>query len=82
MRASTSNRRDFAESDRIGREIMRKIGSMDPYANADPYEVEARLRNMNYGATNSRLSKLRRGADAKPDTIVEQPEHLERAATR
>jgi hypothetical protein len=33
---------------------------MEPYVDADPGEVEQRLRNMNYGATHARVTELRR----------------------
>ncbi len=56
------DRPDWEERARISREILRQIGALDPYADADPDEVEERLRNMNYGATNSRVSELRRRA--------------------
>ena len=50
------------------RELIRKIGSMDPYEGADPDEVEERLRNMNYGATHPRVTELRRtGIDPSDD---------------
>lgn len=47
-------------------EILRSIGALNPYAGADASEVEERLRKMNYGATNSRISKLRRAQSAQP----------------
>lgn len=58
--SANSSIRDYREREEVAREIMRKIAAMDPYVQADPDEVEERLRNMNYGATNSRISKLRR----------------------
>lgn len=57
---AAGNRRDYLVSEEIGRQILRRIGEMDPYADADPAEVERRLRNMAYGATHSRISKMRR----------------------
>lgn len=67
VREGASDRRDPLESQRISRELLQKIGEMDPYAGTDPAEVEERLRNMSFGATNSRISKLRKGDDAHED---------------
>ena len=61
MAGSRPKRPNPIASEKITRELLRRIGSLEPYAGADPSEVEERLRNMNYGATNSRVSKLRRG---------------------
>jgi hypothetical protein len=57
------------EPQEASKKILRWIGSLDPYADANPNEVEKRLRNMAYGATNSRVSKLRRAdsADGRGD---------------
>ena len=60
MSSRSANRRDYLISEQIGRDIMRRIAAMDPFAGADPADVERRLRNMNYGKTHSRISKLRR----------------------
>lgn len=59
-----ANRRDYLVSEAIGREILRQIGAMEPFADSDPAEVEQRLRNMSYGSTHSRISKLRRAEKA------------------
>lgn len=64
MSSRSANRRDYLISAQIGREILRQIAAMDPFADSDPAEVEQRLRNMNYGSTHSRISKLRRMAKA------------------
>ncbi len=61
MASNRRNRHDSNQSARISRDLLRKIGSLEPYAESIPSQVEERLRNMNYGATNSRVSKLRRG---------------------
>lgn len=58
--------RSSAEREAISREILRSIGTLNPYADANPAEVEERLRNMNYGATNTRVSRIRRG-EQSPD---------------
>ena len=58
-RSRSQHRREAAKA------LMRKIGSMEPYAGADPSQVEQRLRNMTYGATHPRVSELRI-ADALP----------------
>ena len=47
-------------------ELVRQIGLMSTYGNADGEEVIRRLRNMNYGATNSRITKLRESR-SEPD---------------
>ena len=60
MSSRSDNRRDYLISEQIGRDILRQIGAMEPFAGSDPAEVERRLRNMNYGSTHSRVSKLRR----------------------
>ena len=49
------------EREAISRELLRSIAELEPYADADPAQVEERLRNMNFGATNTRVSKIRRG---------------------
>ena len=67
MASNRRNRRDANEAAKISRDLLRKIGLLEPYAEAIPSQVEERLRNMNYGATNSRVSKLRRG---EADTSV------------
>jgi len=67
MASSRPHRVNPHESEEISRALLRKIGTLQPYADADPRAVEERLRNMNYGATNSRVSKLRRDAvDTEP----------------
>ncbi len=43
-------------------ELVRSIGTMDTYHDADPSDVDFRLRNMTYGSTNSRVAKIRREA--------------------
>ncbi len=60
------NERRWDEREATTRQILRSIGELNPYADADPAEVEQRLRNMNYGATNSRISKLRRAKPTLP----------------
>lgn len=60
MRAGASDRRDSIDSEKIARGLLQKIAAMDPYADADPAEVEQRLRNMHYGSTHNRISQLRR----------------------
>ena len=59
MSSRADSRRDYQVSEEIGRQILKRIGAMDPFAGADPKEVESRLRNMTYGATHSRISALR-----------------------
>ena len=50
-------------------ELVQRIGLMDTYGGADHAEVERRLRSMSYGATNSRITKLReRTAACQPAT--------------
>lgn len=49
------------EREETSKALLRKIGVLDPYADSPPQDVEQRLRNMTYGATNSRVTKLRRG---------------------
>ena len=65
MSSRSANRRDYLISEQIGREILQRIGAMEPYAGADPTEVERRLRNMNYGSTHSRISQLRQSNTAE-----------------
>jgi hypothetical protein len=60
----SANRRDYLISEQVGREILQRIGAMEPYADADPTEVERRLRNMNYGSTHSRISEIRQSDTA------------------
>ena len=60
MRHRESNRAQAEHRKQASKELVRKIGSMEPYADADAAEVEERLRNMNYGATHPRVSELRR----------------------
>ena len=60
MSSRSDNRRDYQISEEIGRQILRRIGEMDPFAGADAAEVEQRLRNMTYGATHSRITAARR----------------------
>ena len=55
-----NNRSHRANSKEQSRELVRKIGEMDPYADSDPAEVEDRIRNMHYGATHPRVTELRR----------------------
>ena len=57
---------NWEEREKVSREILRSIGDFDPFADADPDEVEKRLRSMSYGATNSRVSKLRRAESDPP----------------
>lgn len=33
-------------------QLMRAIGNLDPFADADPQEVEERLRRISHGTTN------------------------------
>lgn len=65
MSARSANRRDYQVSDQAGREIMRKIAAMEPFADCDKAEVEERLRNMTYGSTHNRITALRRSATAE-----------------
>ena len=65
-RSRAHHRREAANS------LMRKIGSMQPYADADPAKVEERLRNMSYGATHPRVSELRL-TDAVPGELPGDP---------
>ena len=60
MARSRPERPSSEESEHALRDRVRAIGLMDPYVGVDPHEVEERIRNMSYGATNSRVSKLRR----------------------
>ena len=55
----------------MSRQLLQLIGELDPYSDADPDQVEARLRNMEYGTTNSRVSKIRRG---EPDPVADTGE--------
>ncbi len=57
------NRDDAIDREEISRELVRKIGSMEPYADADADKVEQRIRNMHYGSTHPRVTKLRRGSE-------------------
>ncbi len=59
MAGNRRNRRDENKAAELSRELLRRIGSLEPYAEAIPSQVEERLRNMNYGSTNSRITKLR-----------------------
>ncbi|MCP3976398.1 MAG: hypothetical protein GY720_18080 [bacterium] len=64
MSSRSANRRDYRVSDEAGRDILRKIAAMDPFAGCDRAEVEERLRNMTYGSTHNRISALRRSSTA------------------
>jgi len=57
------NRNQTELRQKTSRELVRKIGSMEPFVDADATEVEERLRNMNYGATHPRVTELRRTGD-------------------
>jgi hypothetical protein len=58
--------RSEEEGEAVTVRLLRAIGELNPYADASPDDVEQRLRNMNYGATNSRISKLRRAHSDRP----------------
>ena len=60
-------RPELRDREEVSRDLVRSIGEMDPYADADPEEVEERLRRMKYGAT-SRISRIRRGEADPVDT--------------
>jgi hypothetical protein len=66
MARRRSHERRWKGRDATSRAILRSIAALNPYAGADPAEVERRLRNMNYGATNSRISKVRRAVAETP----------------
>jgi len=66
MARRRTDERSPEEGEAVTRRLLRAIGALNPYAGANPDEVEQRLRNMNYGATNSRISKLRRAQSDRP----------------
>jgi excisionase family DNA binding protein len=59
LRLPSPNRNGANNVEVASPEPLRKIGSMDVYKGADADEVLKRLRNMSFGRTNSRVSKLR-----------------------
>ncbi len=61
-----SRRRHRDKNEVASPELVRSIGTMNVYENADPDEVVGRLRNMSYGATHSRVTKLRSEQEAAP----------------
>lgn len=61
MARSRPQRPSTVESELALRDRLRAIGLTETYPGVDPREVEERIRNMSYGSTNSRVSKLRRG---------------------
>ena len=68
MRLPSPNRNEANNVEVASPEPLRKIGSMDVYKGADADEVLKRLRNLNFGSTNSRISKLRQNSE--PTDII------------
>jgi len=54
-----SNKQDRERHELAAASRIRSIGTMTTVADADPEEVNRRLRNMTYGSTDSRVAATR-----------------------
>ncbi|NND02845.1 MAG: hypothetical protein HKN91_08660 [Acidimicrobiia bacterium] len=53
------DRKDRERNELSAANRIRNIGSINTYEDADPAEVDRRLRNMTYGSTNSGVAAVR-----------------------
>lgn len=53
------NRKDQERHELAAANRLRSLGTVNTYQDADPEEVNRRLRNMSYGSRNSRIAAVR-----------------------
>lgn len=61
MRFRRTTKQDRERHELAAASRIRSLGAKTTFVNADPEEVNKRLRNMTYGSTASRISATRKG---------------------
>ena len=61
MRFRRDSKQDRERHEMAAANRIRNLGGRSTFVDADPEEVNRRLRNMTYGSTNSRISATRKG---------------------